>query len=155
MQHIVAAIVGAIVGGWIALMIANRNIERTSLASLALNRIQDKRKAAADFRLAFLELILFLKEGIEPKGYTDFVSYLHGVYPHHAAAIIKFTPYLNRIEIKRINRAWFDYKFPNGIPNGKEGKEAFPLDDYAHISGPQRIALEKIENLLSISNHVP
>ena len=69
------------------------------------------------------------------------------------AAIIKFTPYTNRRGAKRIDRAWLNYKFPNGIADGEEGKEAFPLDDYARISEPQRIALEKIETLLSVCDH--
>ena len=154
MENIISAIIGAITGGifsgWIAWIIAKRSIEQNNLASLALNRIQDRRKAAADFRLAFLELLLFLKDDIEPEGFTDFVSFLHRVYPQHAAAIIEFTPYLDRIGVERINKAWFNYKFPNGIPKGEEGKEAFPLDDYAHISEPIKIALEKIESLLSV-----
>ncbi len=158
MANIISAITGALVGaifsGWIAWLIAMRNIEQTNLASLALNRIQERRKAAADFRLAFLELLLFLKEDIKPEGFTDFVSYLHKLYPGHSAAIIKFTPYLNKAGIDRINRAWFDYKFPNGIEKNNEDKESFPLDDYAHLSDPQKVATEKIEKLLFIDSHV-
>ena len=150
---IIGAIVGAIFSGWIAWMIAKRNIKETNLASLAINRIQDRQKAAAIFKLAFLELLLFLKENIEPEGFTDFVSYLHRLYPQHAAAVITFTPYLNKAGVERTNRAWFNYKFPDGIAKGKEDKEAFPLNDYASIPEPQRIALEKIENLLSVCAH--
>lgn len=150
---IIGAIVGAIFSGWIAWLIAKKNIKQTNLASLALNRIQDRRKAAASFRLAFLELLLFLKEDIDPEGFTDFVSFLHKSYPKHVAAIIKFTAYLDKIGVERINKAWFNYKFPNGIPKGEEGKEVFPLDDYAYIPEPQRVALEKVENLLSVCDH--
>lgn len=100
-------------------------------------------------------LILFLKYDIEPKGFTNFVSFLHKLYPKHSAAIIKFTSYLNKAGIDRINKAWFNYKFPNGITEDeyREGKEGFPLDDYTHIPEPQKVALEKIEKLLSVGSH--
>jgi len=147
------AIVGAICSGWIAWLIAKKNIERTQLASLALNRIQERRKAAANFRLAFLELLLLLKEDIEPKGFTNLHSYLVAMYPKHAAAITTFIPYLDKTRVERINKAWFDYKYPNGIAKGEEHKEAFPLQDYAQMSEPKTVALNKIENLLSVCDH--
>lgn len=153
MENIVAAIIGAICAGWIAWFITKRNTDRTILATFALNRIQERRKAIAEFRLAFLDLLLFLKEDIKPKEFTDFHSFLGSSFTHHAAAIIKFTPYLDRTGIRRINEAWFDYKFPNGIAEGKENKEAFPLHDYTYISEPEKVALEKIENLLSVGSH--
>ena len=152
---IIGAITGAIFSGWIAWLIAKRSIEQTNLASLALDRIQERDKATATFRLAFLELLLFLKFNIRPDGFTDFVSFLHNLYPKHAAAVITVIPFLNKSGIKRINKAWFDYCFPNGIKEGtdEESKYAFPLDDYATIHEPQKIALEKIEILFATDSH--
>lgn len=152
---IIGTVLGAALSGWIAWFITKKNTERTILATFALNRIQERDKAAATFRLSFLELLLFLKQDIEPEGFTDFVSFLHNLYPKHAAAVIAFGPYLNKTEVGRINKAWFDYCFPNGIKEGTddEAKYAFPMDDYAHISDPQKVALEKIEKLFSIGSH--
>ena len=72
------------------------------------------------------------------------------------AAIIAFTPYLDKTGVKRIDKAWFDYRWPNGIKENTEEeiKYEFPLGDYVSISEPKRTALEKIEALLSISSHI-
>uniref|UniRef100_A0A6M3IJ27 Uncharacterized protein n=1 Tax=viral metagenome TaxID=1070528 RepID=A0A6M3IJ27_9ZZZZ len=161
MTNIISAIIGALFAGWIAWFITKRNTDRTILASLALNRIQERRKAAATFRNEFLGLLLVLKDTIElpnediPKA---FVSYVHCLYPKHAAAVIAFAPYLGRDGIERINKAWFDYCFPNGIKKGTKDEEkyAHPLDDYGTMpeNKARKVALEKIEKLLSISGHI-
>jgi hypothetical protein len=156
---IIGAVVGAIFSGWIAWLIAKRTTEQTILASLALDRIQSRDKAAALFRLEFLDLILVLK------GITDlddmpkaFVSYINKFYHKHSAAVITFIPYLDKVRVERINSAWFDYCYPNGIKEGTkdEQKYAFPLGDYADMpeERAKRIVLEKIEKLLSISGHI-
>jgi len=140
---------GAILGVFIGWLLNEQTIDRTV-------KKQEFAKAAISFRLAFLELLLLLKENIKPKEFTDFPSYLVAMYHEHAAAIITFTACLDKAGIERINKAWFHYKFPNGIAKDEEDKKAFPLEDYAHMpkGKAERVALEKIENLLSVGNHV-
>jgi len=79
------------------------------------------------------------------------------LHPKHYAAVVTFIPYLNKIGVERISSAWFDYCFPCGIKKGTEEeiKKAFPLEDYVNMGEEKakRIALEKIEKLLSVSGH--
>lgn len=159
---IIGAIVGAICGGWIAWIIADKNTDRTILATNSLNRIQEFNNAAANFHAAFIDVIIFLKfnqPNMSNSMNIDRVNkVLNDFTIQHLQAIIKFKPFLSKNKRLGIDKAWDEYCYPDGAPTDSNGKDIFLFKAYYSIEDAEgsdkarEKALEKINNILSFAN---
>ena len=158
---VIGILIGALLGGYVSWLITKRDTEHTILATFTLNRIQEFNKAAANFRAAFIDAVIFLKfdqpdtdNSMSDVHVNDF---LNNFTVQHLQAIIKFKPFLSKGERTSLDRAWDEYCHPEGKPKDKYEKRDFVFNGYYHIeeaSGEEaakKIALGKINNLLEFA----
>lgn len=107
---VIGIIIGAIIGFAGSWIIAKRIINQTNLSTLALNRIQERRKAAFSFHNAFINEIRLLQENIETRNnpYTNIIR--PDVMISHEKAKIRFERFIVADQRSAFNEAWEKYK---------------------------------------------
>ena len=162
MTEVQAVILGAIIGGSVAIVSAYFSYRWSRSVSLESIRIIEFNKAAAEFKNAFLPEIIYLNhnaiiEDISGKG-DNIHALLRSAYlRRHLPAFEIFRSQLDVSERRHIDMAWDAYCHPDGIPKDESEKRDFTLDGYFRIieaSGEKqakRIALEKINNILMLA----
>lgn len=155
---IIGGFVGAVVGGGIACYLSRRAIK----ASFDLVRLQERNRAAAQFRNAFLGTILYLRDGVRIKGTgtSDKTSeFLRTLMFRHMKAITRFEPSLSTRERERMYRAWDEYCHPKSPPQDPDEKRDFRFNDYIGIEDAEgaakakEVALQKISKILKLGEH--
>ena len=117
---------------------------------------QEFYKAAAAFRLAFINEIRTLKNVFHPENMADtFVqSTLSDASAKHENACIAFSPYLSARQRLEFGGAWKDYCCPEG---GDRAEDPSPFIDYikeTRLDLSIRLALEKIDKLMKFAKHI-
>lgn len=117
---------------------------------------QEFYKAAAAFRLAFIDEIRTLKNGFHPPNMADtFVqSTLSDAAAKHENACIAFSPYLSARQRRKFDEAWKEYCCPEG---GNRAEDPSPFIDYimeTRVDLSIRMALEKIDKLMEFAKHI-
>jgi hypothetical protein len=110
MENTIAAILGAIVGGIIGIfstLCATRSARSTSLEVI---RITGFNKAAATFRVAFVNVIFALRQNIEGRREEMTIKIItNEVLVIQEKAKILFEPFLAKSDTERFNDAWGKY----------------------------------------------
>ena len=119
-------------------------------------RKQEFYKAAAVFRLAFIDEIRILKTAFHPENMDDtFVqSMLSDASAKHENAYMAFSPYLSARQRRKFNEAWKDYCCPE---SGNRAEDPSPFIDYireTRLDLSIRLALEKIDKLMEFAKHI-
>ncbi len=106
-------------------MVTKRNTEQTIKGSFELINLQERNKAAATFRAAFIEDIMILNDALRqrdlPPGYVPDI--IKSSIKGHTKAYIKLSPYLSSEEKMAFDKAWKGYTDPEDIQ--KEGLDPF------------------------------
>jgi hypothetical protein len=162
MTEIQAIIVGAIIGGSVALISAFFSYRWARSVSLESIQIVEFNKAAAEFRNAFLPEIIYLNHDAVIEDISGKADNIHGLLRfaylrRHLPAFEVFRSQLNSDDRSKIDKAWDEYCHPDGIPEDASEKKAFGIDGYFRIieaSGEEeakRIARENINKLLKFA----
>ena len=127
--QIESAIIGGLIGsglaGWISYLCTKYSIKK----AFELAKLQERNKAAADFRAIFTEIIRNLNGIAHPEDLdNDFIyKLIKKNITEHEKAYIRFKPYLSDKEIINFDIAWKRYSNPSSIIK-KENPD--PLLDY-------------------------
>lgn len=162
MTEVQAIILGAIIGGSVAIVSAYFSYRWSRSISLESIRTIEFNKAAAEFKNAFLPEIIYLNHNAcieEISGRGDNIHSLlrYAYLRRHLPAFEIFRSQMDVIERRHIDMAWDAYCHPDGIPKDDSDKKEFTLDGYFRIieaSGEEqakRIALKKINNILKFA----
>jgi len=122
------------------------------------DRLKEFNHAVAEFRNAFLEQVLFLKDEIsdefKPAEYTtDIYTFLTTRIVDSIKAIELFKLHLSNAEKIGIKQAWNNYCYPNGTPETPDERKDFPFIDYRipEYIDSKHIALQNLLSLLSFA----
>ena len=154
---IIGGFIGAVVGGGISCYLSRQTIK----ASFGLVHLQERNRAAAQFRNVFLGATLYLRDNIRIKGTgtsNKINEFLGTLIFMHMEALTSFESFLNASERKRIRLAWDEYCHPKGISQDPNEKRDFRFNDYMIIEESEgankakEVALQKIYKILEIAD---
>jgi hypothetical protein len=158
MTEVEAILLGATIGGAVAIGATVIAYCLNRSATLETIKITEFNKAAAEFRVAFLPEIIYLKHNAkitEAGSSTDLSEFLKYGYIHrHLKALETFKTYLSPQERTDIDKAWKEYCY------NKDDPELLFFEQYFTGGVPkseketkQALALERIERILEFAKH--
>jgi hypothetical protein len=156
---ILAAIIGAVIGSTIAGGVSYLVSRKAIKNSFALIRLQERNRALATFRNAFLPELIFLKHNTRISGISasnDLYEFLFSAYvTRHVEAFEAYRNHLSTEEKANIDRVWQEYCCNPDNP------ETLCFEQYSrkgtdrgHEADSKKLALERIEAILKCAKPI-
>lgn len=106
---VLGTVLGVLIGGPITYYYAKILIQETHKSSLDIMQRQEFNKAAATFRIAFVEVVRLFRQENSIKDMTVNQIITDTVLVEQEKAKILFEPYLRNSELTSFNKAWEEY----------------------------------------------
>lgn len=155
-------IFGVLIGVWLTYRFSKNLIKESHKNAIELIKKQSFINAASDFRAAFIEVQRLLDRSktfdiTVPDG-TRVIDILNVHIIAHEKAMLVFRPYISESELASFDEAWKTYysqknEYDECLTDYESIQVTSSVDDPKHENNLRKLALSRIENLLSFASY--